>query len=276
MLPIAPDMEGEDGERDFILTYKVKDGDTLLSIAAQFNISVNTIIWANNLGNKNRIIKIGQELTILPIDGVAYVVKKGDTIEKLAKTFKADGDEIIAFNEITALVEGDEILIPGGAIQAPPSSGVKATAFSTSLKSLPGKGKLKLLSYYASLPNLGSFFREPVLGRMSQGFHGKNSVDIASPCGTAMKAAAPGVVTIANDAGWNGGYGKLIVINHNNGSQTLYAHLSKVYARVGDTVSYDKTIGLVGTTGRSTGCHLHFETHGAKNLYLTGSLTYSR
>lgn len=275
MLPIVPDMEGNDGERDFILTYKIKEGDTLLSIAEQFDLSVNTILWANNLENKNRI-KIGQELVILPINGISYKVKKGDTLESIAKIYKADKTKILEFNDITTFIAGDEILIPDGVMPASVASKAVTTRAISSSKVAPAAGKLRLLSFYATLPDLSDFFKEPVVGRISQHFHGKNGVDIASPCGTPMKAAAPGVVTIANDYGWNGGYGKLVVIKHNNGTQTLYAHLSKVYVKAGSTVSYETKIGLVGTTGRSTGCHLHFETRGAKNLYLTNSLTYGR
>lgn len=278
LLPIIPDtaLEQEGNtERDFVLTYKIKEGDTIISIANTFGITPNTVVWANGLRNRNEI-RIGQELLILPVNGVGYIVKKGDTIESIAKEFKADVNEIISFNDVSGpLITGDDLFIPDGILPSSYAQEVTGNKKSSPSYTQAPKKTSKLFAYYSSLPNYGGFFTEPTLGRISQLFHGKNAVDIANSCGTPIKPAAPGLITVADGTGWNGGYGKLVVIDHNNGTQTLYAHLSKVSVKTGDFVPYDKIVGLMGTTGRSTGCHLHFETHGARNLYIKNYISQS-
>jgi murein DD-endopeptidase MepM/ murein hydrolase activator NlpD len=102
---------------------------------------------------------------------------------------------------------------------------------------------------------------------ITQGLHGFNAVDIGAPRGTAILAAAGGEVIVAKSGGWNGGYGSYVVIAHGNGTQTLYAHMSKVIATVGSMVGQGDTIGLVGATGEATGPHLHIEVRGAKNPF---------
>jgi murein DD-endopeptidase MepM/ murein hydrolase activator NlpD len=108
----------------------------------------------------------------------------------------------------------------------------------------------------------------PIVGGVrTQGIHGYNAVDLAAPVGTSLMAAASGEVIIAKVGGYNGGYGSYVVIRHGNGSQTLYAHMSRVDARVGQVVSQGEVIGAVGSTGRSTGSHVHFEIRGAANPF---------
>lgn len=107
----------------------------------------------------------------------------------------------------------------------------------------------------------------PTKGVRSQGIHGHNGVDIAAPVGTPVWAAADGKVIVARSGGWNGGYGSYVVISHSNGTQTLYAHLSRVDVTVGQSVTKGKTIGAMGNTGKSTGPHLHFEVRGGKNPF---------
>jgi len=246
-LGTAADLAGENyASAGEISLYVVKEGDTLPEIAKMFGVSVNTIIWANDLsGNK---IKAGDTLVILPIDGVQYEVQKGDTLESIAKKFGGDVDDIRRFNDLAIdakLNVGDLIIIPDGEISAPPEP----------------KPDLNL----PSRPVAAGFFARPVLAnfRKSQGFHGRYSAfDIAAPKGTPVLASAAGRVISAKDNNWNGGYGKMIVISHNNGTQTLYAHLSKVLVKVGDWVAQGALIGQVGSTGRSTGPHLHFEIRG--------------
>ncbi|MCK5059525.1 MAG: M23 family metallopeptidase, partial [Candidatus Pacebacteria bacterium] len=118
-----------------------------------------------------------------------------------------------------------------------------------------------------SYPNYDGYYIKPVNGRKSQGLHGYNAVDIAAPYGTPIVAAASGVVIISRATGWNGGYGGYVVISHNNGTQTLYAHMSSDIVSVGDVVQQGQVIGYVGSTGRSTGPHLHIEVRGARNPF---------
>lgn len=236
-----------------ISLYTVREGDTLGGIADLFNVSVNTIFWANNLTSKNKI-QPGQTLVILPVSGIHYEIKKGDTIEKIAKKFGADADEIIVFNNLSAgdnLAAGETIIIPDA--ELPESAPTKTLADSRSAED------------YAK--NSGYYLRPISGGKKSQGLHGLNGVDLATFCGEPIFSSASGDVVLARPAGWNSGYGKYLAINHPNGTQTLYAHLSSVLVSAGWHVVKGQTIGFIGSTGKSTGCHLHFEIRGAKNPF---------
>jgi len=250
----AADVASSTGESsDQISVYTVRKGDSLSGIAKMFNVSVNTILWANDL-KKGSAVHEGDQLVILPISGVQYTVKKGDTLASVAKKYGGDKEEIMAFNNLDSekLTVGDEIIIPDGEV-SPSASGKK-----------PG-GK-------PSQPSYSGYYVWPVAGgKLSQGLHGHNGVDIAAPAGTGILAAASGKVLIAKDNdGWNGGYGNYVVIKHSNGTQTLYAHMSSVSVNVGQSVDQSETIGHVGSTGHSTGNHCHFEVRGAVNPFAKG------
>ncbi|GIW68282.1 MAG: hypothetical protein KatS3mg099_230 [Candidatus Parcubacteria bacterium] len=236
---------------DRIALYIVREGDTLSQIAEMFGVSVNTIRWANNLTSAD-LITPGQELLILPVSGVRYTIKKGDTLESVAKALHGDVREIITYN---GLKEG-EPLRPGSTIVVP--GGELPEVHSPTPRKAPTPAR-KVASGY---------FIHPVPGAVrSQGLHGWNAVDLAAPIGTPILASASGKVLVARPSGWNGGYGAYIVIRHNNGTQTLYSHLSKVAVYVGQNVVQGQVIGYVGSTGRSTGPHLHFEVRGAANPF---------
>lgn len=237
---------------DHVSVYIVHSGDTLSAIAKMFDVTPNTIIWANDLKSA-RDIREGDELVILPISGIKHVIKKGDTLQSIAKKYNGDAYEIAQFNDLTdnsSLKVGVEIIIPDGEAtpEASKSSGAKVGAVVTSgVKS--------------------GYFIRPTSGRKTQGLHGRNrsGVDIASSPGTAIYAAASGKVIIAKMGGWNGGYGNYIVVQHANGMQSLYAHLSSINVSRGQNVTQGELIGGMGSTGNSTGTHLHFEILGAKN-----------
>ena len=242
--------------RSDVLEYTVLAGDLISFIASDYGVSVNSILWANGLKNADNISP-GQILKIPPVTGVVHIVKKGDTIASIAKKYAGIEEKIVEFNTLPKdgkLEVGDEIIIPDGKMQ----SAQTFVASNRSSKSL----NLKPFSY---LPDLGSFFMLPTNGFNWGKIHGRNGVDIANSCGTTIYAAADGVITTSDDTGWNGGFGKYIKISHSNGTETLYAHNSKLKVAVGDNVSKGQVIALMGSTGRSTGCHLHFEVHGAKN-----------
>lgn len=239
---------------DHISIYVVRDGDSLSSIAKLFDVTVNTIAWANDI--KGGLIKPGQTLVILPISGVEHTVVKGDTIASLAKKYKADVTEIAQYNDLAlgaALTVGDTIIIPDGEIAAPvSSSGSRPTS------ALRGAGG----------PSYPGYYLRPLIGGVeTQGLHGYNAVDLGSPVGSPVLAAAGGVVIVSRNYGWNGGYGNYIVVSHPNGTQTLYAHLSQNLVFEGYTVVQGQVIGRVGQTGKATGPHLHFEVRGAKNPF---------
>jgi murein DD-endopeptidase MepM/ murein hydrolase activator NlpD len=243
-----------------ISVYTVREGDTLTQIAEMFDVTVNTIIWANDI--KGRVIKPGDLLVILPVTGIRHTVAKGDTLETVAKKYKGDAEEIALYNEIEtddALAVGTTVIIPSGVLSAP-TTPARASSSSTA-RTVPLQG--------AGGPAYDGFYLWPVNGgTKTQGIHGYNGIDIGAKAGTEIYAAASGVVLVArNNGGWNGGYGNYVVVQHNNGTQTLYAHATTVLVAPGDTVSQGQTIATVGRTGQSTGNHLHFEVRGAKNPF---------
>ncbi|KKT95080.1 MAG: Peptidase M23 family protein [Parcubacteria group bacterium GW2011_GWA2_45_15] len=233
-----------------ISVYVVRKGDTLSEIAEMFGVSTNTIVWANNI--KASSIKEGQELVILPISGVRHVVKSGDTIKSLATKYKADFDEILSYNGLATdakIKPGDIVVIPDGVISATQTSLAKTSGLQT-------------------YPVYSGFYLRPIVGgRKTQGIHGNNGVDLAAPTGVPILASADGKVIVSRAGGYNGGYGTYVVISHANGTQTLYAHMSKDNVSVGQSVEQGQVIGTVGSTGKSTGPHVHFEVRGAKNPF---------
>ena len=232
-----------------ISIYTVRADDTLSEVAKMFNVSVNTIVWANNL-TRTSALKEGQTLVILPITGIRYTAKKGDSIKKIVTKYKANLDDVLMYNDLSlnsVISEGDTIIIP----DAEPSAVIKTPA-PAPIKSAP----------------LGYYMRPISGGHKSQGIHGHNGVDLAAPVGTPIYASASGVViaSIVND-GWNGGYGNYVVISHANGTQTLYAHNLTNFVSVGQSVRKGDVIAKIGMTGKTTGPHVHFEIRGARNPF---------
>lgn len=245
------DVENELNRSTTISIYVVREGDTLSEIAKMFDVSVNTIIWSNDIKRGN-IIQPGQTLLILPVSGLQYTVKKGDTITSIAKKYKGDADEILAYNNFVSNADlriGKTLIIPNGELDMP------AVTYSGGV--VRGGG-----------PSYAGYYLRPISGgRKSQGLHGYNGVDLATSCGAPVVASASGNILVARPYGWNGGYGEYVVISHNNGTQTLYAHLGSIIVGSGWSVVQGQVIGYVGSTGLSTGCHVHFEVRGAANLF---------
>ncbi len=233
-----------------IATYTVQEGDTLSFIASDYGVSINTVIWANNLRDADAI-RPGIELKIPPVTGVLHKIKKGDTVSSLAKKYSVKEDIIISFNGLPLggdLTVDDELIVPDGKINSPNTITQQATT-----------------KRFAYLPTLSGYFMQPATGYNWGRIHGRNGVDVANSCGTPIYASADGLVTISDAVGYNGGFGKFIKINHPNGTETLYAHASRLLANIGDSIARGQQIAIMGSTGRSTGCHVHFEVHGAKN-----------
>ncbi|MFH0873449.1 MAG: LysM peptidoglycan-binding domain-containing M23 family metallopeptidase, partial [Candidatus Komeilibacteria bacterium] len=206
----------------------------------------------------------GQILKIPPVTGVVHAVRSGDTVTSIAKKYNADTSKILALNDLNetdSLRVGDILIIPDGELVYQPvaSTGTKGVtnSFISSVTSAAKK--------FAYLPDLADYFAVPVTGYNWSIVHNRNGIDVANSCGTPIKAAASGNADIAMTSGYNGGFGKYIKLTHPNGTETLYAHLSKLLINAGDSVEKGQIIGLMGTTGHSTGCHLHFEIHGARN-----------
>jgi LysM repeat protein len=258
-----------------ISVYVVRDGDTLSSVAAMFGITPNTIIGAN--GITNGVIRPGEELVILPITGIEHTVLKGETLTNLATKYGSDAHDIAIYNNLAdgaSLTVGNTIIIPNAEVSQPAVRTPQTTKqITTTQKITTTKTKIFTPAPLRSAggPEYDHYYDWPLphgTGKLSQGLHGYNGVDIAAPLGTPLYAAASGVVIIAKDNGaWNGGYGNYIVIAHSNGTQTLYAHASKVLVTEGQQVAQGEVIGKVGRTGEATGVHVHFEIRGATNPF---------
>ena len=227
-----------------VVDYAVQPGDTVSSLALQFNISKNTIAWANNIST-NTALKNGQTLTILPVSGVIHEVRTGDTISQIASTYKAKADDIVTFNGLTNendIFIGDTLIIPDGVMPSKP---------------LPS-------TYQSPLPD--SFFIYPLLCfKVTQGLHYYNAVDIASCSGkgSPVYAMAAGVVL---RAGYDRIGGNRVTVQHSNGVVTYYGHLSSMQVKPGDSVYQGQQIGTEGQTGEATGPHVHIQIMGAKNF----------
>ena len=241
--------------RSETIDYQVESGDTISSIALKFGVSTDTIKWANNLTNVNSV-KPGDTLKILPVSGVAVTVKSGDTVQSLAKKYQTDAQAIVdfPFNDVPddfSLKAGQNLVLPDGVpveIAAPkpkPQPQYLANGAASPTFNAPG----------------GASFIWPTQGIITQYFAWYHpGDDIANRSAPVVAASDGGRVVVA---GWpdNYGYGNRVVIDHGNGYQSLYAHLSNIYVGVGQTVSRGQVIGQMGSTGRSTGTHLHFEIH---------------
>ncbi|MBU4348123.1 peptidoglycan DD-metalloendopeptidase family protein [Patescibacteria group bacterium] len=233
--------------RDGLLIYKVQKGDNLAKIATNFGISLNTILWANRDLNSN-LLKIGQEVVILPVSGVLHNILLGDTIESISEKYSVSVNKIVAYN-----------------IGLSPS---KLESRQTII--VPYAKPLQSSSMAQKLPNYPGYFAIPTTGWNWGILHNYNAVDIANACGTSVYASAEGLVIEELPSGWNGGFGRYILIEHPNNTKTRYAHMQKNTVSVGDYVLQGDLVGYIGNTGLThgpTGCHLHFEIIGAKNPF---------
>lgn len=241
--------------------------ETLSHIADMYGVSVNTILWANDIDDP-RHVQPGDDLIILPITGVRHVVKSSETLTSIAKKYGGDTKEkaeamisdIIDYNRLASAEDisvGETVVVPGGVIHT--ASPSKRSSGSSKVAARVSAG--------GSSSSAGGLIH-PVPGAVrTQGIHGYNAVDLAASAGTPIRAAAAGEVIASKSGGWNGGYGNYVVIKHRNGVQTLYAHTSRNAVAAGTQVAAGDTIGYVGNTGRSTGSHLHFEVRGASNPF---------
>ncbi|MDD5720934.1 MAG: peptidoglycan DD-metalloendopeptidase family protein [Candidatus Pacebacteria bacterium] len=242
--------------------YVVAEGDTIAKIADLLDVSEKTVLAANDM---KKTLTRDDVLFIPSVSGVEHTVTKGQTLQQIAKLYKVDAKDIIYCNGITpdsTLALGDELTIPGGDVSLGDNN--KSVKSSTSTT----KKKQTYQAYPAQ--NLAGFINPAPGYRLSQGRHDGNAVDLAIATGTPIHAAAAGRVIFAR-TGYNGGFGNLVIISHPNGTQTLYAHQSKIATHSGDQVSQGEVIGYVGSTGHSTGPHIHFEVKGAFNPGINNS-----
>lgn len=241
-----------DKPRAEVLDYEVQAMDTIGTIASKFGVSIDTVLWANNLKETDKI-KPGQMIKIPPVTGIVHAVRKGDTIYSISKKYEAEAQAIVdyPFNTFTddetfALAVGQTLVVPDGIKpDVKPVSPISTLA-------------RRLTPDAGSVSATGTFVW-PAAGRISQRYVWYHKgVDIANKAGGSILAADAGEVILA---GWpdNRGYANRVIIDHGNGYETLYAHLSSVSVQAGQRVNSGDVIGTMGCTGRCTGTHLHFE-----------------
>lgn len=244
--------------RDQIITYQIQSGDTLSTVAQKFGVSVDSIKWANDL--KKDSLTIGQSLKIPPVTGMVHKVREGETVYSIAKKYKTEAQKIVnfPFNDFTdldtfALSVGQTLVVPDGVM--PEAAPIVPRQFAASALIAGGSGQF-------AWPTVGSITQYPVWYHMA--------LDIANPGQPAVTAAGEG--TVVSVQYLNYGYGRHTIIDNGGGLSTLYAHLSEVYVKAGDSVSRGQVIGKMGSTGRSTGTHLHFEVR--KNGVIVNPLPF--
>lgn len=252
------------------IIHRVNEGEDIEEIAKRYNLNENTILWENNL-TKNSKLKVGQELKILPIDGVRHEVAKGETIYSIGKKYGLDEARIqmvidYPFNNF--LSEENFSLVVGQSLMVP--EGVKKSAVASNRTGVSSYSRI--MTPDAGAVNATGSYVWPAAGYISQGykFYHK-AIDIANRNSGPILAVDGGVVSVA---GWpdNSGYGNRVMVDHGNGMITLYAHLSVISVRSGQMVNKGDVLGQMGTTGRSTGTHLHFEMR--ENGVLQNPLNY--
>ncbi|MGM0410973.1 MAG: peptidoglycan DD-metalloendopeptidase family protein [Bacillota bacterium] len=218
---------------DKIKTHTVKKGETLWSIADKYDINIDTLIGANDISNMNEI-QPGEEIDILPVKGILYNIGPGENLESIAKKFDINKKKIIEYNNIE-----DEDNVEKG----------KTLLLAGAVPEFSYKDRLEQMFIPPVNSRISSYYGER-WGRMHEG------IDYAVSIGTPIKAAASGRVTYSDKAN---GYGLVVIIQHQKGLKTLYAHNSKLLVSNGDYVRRGEIIAKSGNTGNSTGPHLHFE-----------------
>jgi len=243
-------------DRSALVYYEVEVGDVLGSIAQKFGISIETLMWANNLTARS-LIRPGQRLTILPVDGVTHTVVSGDTISRIARVYGASAEAIVSHNDLAnegaSIRIGQSLVVPGGVRPQP-----------VVVPTRPIASRPQVFDQVSPPPSAqvpaGVGYIWPTAASIITQYYGwrHGGLDIAGPVGTAIYATRAGTVMVSQ-CGWNWGFGCYVQIDHGGGVQTLYAHASQLFVSVGDTVSQGQTIAAMGSTGNSSGPHLHFE-----------------
>lgn len=227
--------------------YKVARGDTISGIAQKFSLkNMGTILSINNIGKAKRL-RVGQNLKIPSIDGISYTVKKGDSLNSVAAKFNLPLTAILDANDLQdqTLAVGEKLFIPG------------ATISNFALKK--ALGELFIFPIRGRLTSRFGYRSDPFTGRRSC----HNGIDLAAPHGTPVKSTMDGKISFV---GTSPIYGKYIIVTHPGSYQSMYGHLSRVRVKRGQRVYQGTVIGDVGSTGRSTGPHLHFTVYKAGKL----------
>lgn len=255
--------------RERIEAYAVRNGDTLWSIANRFGLEPSTLVWANSLTNAD-VLVVGQPLVIPPVNGILHRVEPGDTLAGIAGRYGVKLEQVVGFaaNGLgggSAAIAGTDLVIPGGTPPAPPppivaepapaepaTAGV-ATASGAAPTATPAAGTRAVGSFiWPATGALTTYFGD---NAAYYGPGGHNGLDIANAQGTPLLAVDGGVVVFA---GWRGGLGNAVGVDHENGFVTWYGHALSVAVGPGQRVARGQVVAYMGTTGNSTGPHIHF------------------
>ena len=241
--------------------YEVQSGDTLSSIAKQYDLKLSTILWANNLNAKS-ILRPGQTLTLLPVDGVLYTIKNGDTIGKVAALYNSDSQKVMDYNDIsdaTKIHAGDAIVIPDGQPLAQATPKLNNPAKSGGIAENNQDNNPPVVSSPAAS---GSLVWPTTTRHITQGYSAKHrGIDISNSEKPPIFATETGTVEFA---GKSGDWGNTILVRGDDGLETRYSHASEIDVAAGDIVTAGQQIAIVGNTGRVrgvTGLHLDFRVY---------------
>lgn len=258
----APEGYIEESSKPIIREYIVQEGDTLENIAQKFSISVETIAITNNIKDLKQNPVVNNTLVILPKNGIETNITEAQSLEQIASKYGVSEEVIRDYNNLQGDISiGTDIIVPDAQVPNEDKPFPTEPVEKPKPRILPRKNNVARAS---NLPANDGYFAFPTTGNNYGRIHSNNGVDISNSCGTPIYTSADGVVTTSQN-GWNGGYGNYVKVTHPNGVVTLYAHLSSREAQVGANVTKGQYIGAMGTTGNSTGCHLHFEVRGARN-----------
>ena len=235
-------------------TYTVKSGDTISGISVKFGLSnISTLIAVNNISNV-RTLTPGTKLQIPSMDGLIYTVKSGESLASLSVKYQIAVEDLLDVNDLSSdnLKVGQKLFIPGARLDS-----------NTLLKAMGEIFVYPISSGWRLSSNFGPR-KDPFTGIASN----HTGIDMAAPKGTPIKASKTGTVSYT---GFSSVYGNYVIVNHTDGYQTLYAHMSKILVKKGQRIAQGERLGLVGSTGYSTGNHLHFTVY--KNGKLVNPLT---
>jgi murein DD-endopeptidase MepM/ murein hydrolase activator NlpD len=259
-------------------TYTVQSGDTVWGIGARYNVGAYSVLWSNGLDDDYVVmLQPGQQLLIPPVPGVVHTIAADDTLDSIARKYNVDPAVVVDFNELKpgeALMPDRRLIVPGGSLPIavrpvapsppvqrtlPPAAAPRTAPAAPAPAPRTTQPQTRRARVPAPPPAAPTGrLSWPTRGVITTYFSGWHpGIDVAAPIGTNIAAADGGRVEFA---GWNNwGYGYRVVVNHGNGYTTTYNHLSVISVRVGQQVGKGQQVGLMGSTGRSTGSHLHFE-----------------
>lgn len=241
--------------RQHVVAYAVREGDTPSSIAARYGVSTNSVLWSNGI-REGDLIRPGDILVIPPVSGVLHTVATGDDVASIAKKYDAKAEDILSQNDLSesgTIRVGQKLVIPDGQLRATP----RPVIARHEERDEPSGSQQVPPASAPRVPGTGLLWPVAATQGISQYYGWRHTgIDLPRRDHPSVKAAQDGTVEFS---GWLGGYGRLIIVSHGQGLKTYYAHLSAAHVTAGQKIGRGEVLGKVGSSGRSTGSHLHFE-----------------